>query len=499
MARAVKAKRDKDSWTDFSHFTEHVLDFTNGKHHYEWQQIIAGRAIQEDKKIRVMTADEPSVMAHKIMLEAPRGHAKSTTFSVNFPLWQIAKDHNTRIIIVSASASQSESFVREIQGHMERNEKYIEWAGDLIPDEAQKWTQSEFIVKRTDHKLKDPTVSATSFSGVLLSKRADIIICDDILNANNTRTADQREKMREWFFDVLMPVLEPHGRLIVVGTAWNTEDLYQELLQDSTFDINVVYDAIVDEAKEEVLWPAKWTWDLLMERKESSGTLSFNRAYRNQVHSAEDQIFQAEWIEESRNKNRKLLQTLDYSKWDLGTMTVTGGLDLAISQKAGSDYTASAVIGRNKNGIKIPLWFSRDRLSPSETRSLIVELFERFPMMAQMTVESNAYQASLVRDMADSTDLPIKGYTTGGEKFDEDIGINSLAVEWENGKWILPYSDDSPHTQRMVDFLVDGMLNFPSGHTEDLLMALWFANTAMRDVQYGKKRGRITLGRGKVI
>ncbi len=440
-------------------------------------------------------------MNRKIMLEAPRGHAKSTTFSVNFPLWKIAKDHNVRIVIVSKSASQSESFVREVQGHMERNDEYIEWAGNLVPDQAQKWTQSEFIVKRDNNKLKDPTVSATSVSGVLLSKRADIIICDDILNESITRSATQRERTREWFFDVLMPVLEPNGTLIIVGTAWNQLDLYQELLADVTFDVKIIYDAVVNEKKKEVLWDDKWTWDLLMERKLSSGSLSFNRAYRNMVISAEDQVFQKEWLEDAMSGSRKLVRFVNYASWDLGAMTVTGGMDLAISKKDGSDDSAIAIIGRTKSGVKIPLWLDYGKWSPSEQRKMIVEMFERYPMMKKFTVESNAYQASLVRDMNEMTDLPIAGYGTGGEKFDEDIGINSMAVEFENGKWILPYNDSSEYTRRMVDYLIGGMLGFPGGHTNDLLMALWFANTAMRDITYGKgkSKGKATFAKGNPI
>jgi hypothetical protein len=497
--KLIKQIKDNVSKVDFSLFVEHVLGFENGRHHYEWQQLLANRAVQEGKKMRILRPDEPSVKNKKIMVEAPRGHSKSTTFSVNYPLWKIAVDRNIRIIIVSKSASQAESFVREIQGHIERNIDYQEWAGDLIPDESVKWTQSEFIVKRDNYRLKDPTVSATSVSGVLLSKRADIIICDDILNIGNTRTSDQRDKTREWFFDVLMPVLEPGGQLIVVGTAWNSEDLYQELLKDTTFDVKMVYDAILDEKKGQVLWPDKWTWDLLMERKESSGTLSFNRAYRNKVTSAEDQVFQPEWLEDAKSGNRQLIRHLDYSKWDLGAMTVTGGMDLAISMRDGADDSAIAIIGRTKTGVKIPLWLEMGKWSPADQRKRIVEVFERFPMMAQFTVESNAYQASLQRDMAEMTDLPIKGYGTGGEKFDEDIGINSIAVEFENGKWILPYASDSDYTRRMIDSLVGGMLDFPSGHTADILMALWFANTAMRDITYGKKQGKASFGRGNPI
>ena len=287
--------------------------------------------------------------------------------------------------------------------------------------------------------------------------------------------------------------------LVVHNTAWNVEDLYHETMKQKIYQVRKRYKAITDLDKKKVLWEERWTHEKLMERKQQMGSIAFSKSYQNEAISAEDQIFRPEWLEDAKSYNRKLVRFVNYAKWDLGAMTVTGGLDLAISQKDGSDFTASAVIGRTKTGVKIPLWLSRDKLSPSQTRQLIIELFERYPMMKQLTVENNAYQDALVRDMAEQTDLPIRGYNTGGEKFDEELGINSLAVDFENGKWILPYSEDSEYTQRMVDFLVGGMLNFPSGHTEDLLMALWFSNQAMRDITYGKKKGKATFGKGNPI
>ena len=106
---------------------------------------------------------------------------------------------------------------------------------------------------------KDPTISTTSVEGTILSKRADIIICDDLLNFENTRTPEQRQKIKDWFNLVLLPVLEPKtGRLIVVGTIWQVGDLMEDLLKDPTFDFRKRYQAIIKEPEhgtaQEKLW-----------------------------------------------------------------------------------------------------------------------------------------------------------------------------------------------------------------------------------------------------
>lgn len=419
-----------------------------------------------------------------LMLLAPRSHAKSTVFTVAYPLWEIASNQNVRIVIVSSTASQSESFLREVSTQLERNSTYKQYFGNMKPQNPEKWTDKEIIVNRTATDLKDPTISATSMGGTVLSKRADIIICDDILSKENTRTADQREKVRQWFFEVLLPVLEPNGRLIVIGTAWNTEDLYHQLMEDTSFDVRLRYQAIMNEETKQTMWSERWDYETLMTRKHSMGSLAFSQAYQNVVLSSEDAIFKTEWLKRAkeRGKDRHFLQTLDYAQWDLGSMTIAAGVDLAISQKDGSDYTAIAVIGRTKDGTKIPLYLSRAKYSPAETRAAIIDMYRRFePSIVK--VENNGYQEALRRDLADTTDIPIKAYTTGGEKFDPEIGINSLAVGFENDKWILPYDKEYPSTTRLTDILCDGMLRFPSGHTEDLLMAVWFADTGLRDLK----------------
>lgn len=465
-------------------FTQEILGFENSWHHREWYGLLDGRCYQDKVTGEIRLSPDGTKHDNRwIMLEAPRSHSKTTTFTVNYSLWEIARNRNIRIVIVSNSYTQSTSFLREITSHIERNERLKEVYGKIMPDNPTRWTAADIIVDRSNAKLKDPTVSATSIGGSVLARRADIIISDDILDDSNTRTLEQRKKTEDWFWKVLLPVLEPTGRLVVVGTAWNVEDLYEKLLKSNEFSVRKKYKAIIDEDKKEVMWKSRWSYETLMKLKGAMGSLAFNQAYQNEALSAEDAVFKSEWLQDAKRKGmqRTLINNLDYAKWDMGKLVVTAGVDLAISQKKESDFTAMAVIGQTRDGVKIPLWLSREKLTPAQTKSHIIALSERYnPDL--IIVENNAYQEALRRDLADTTSLPVKGYTTGGEKYDVDIGINSLAVEFENGKWILPYSSSDPYTIQMIDVLVDGLLRFPSGHTEDLVMALWFANTGLRQL-----------------
>lgn len=473
-------------------FAETVFDFDNGEHHHEWYGILMN-------KLRTPEGgdwDTPLVPApenwvnERIGVMAPRNHAKSTCFTVVYPLWKIGNNPDVRILIVSNSSMQAQSFLREIKDKISKSQTYRKVFGDLFPPDmkspGEKWTDAEIIVRRkATHK--DPTVSAMGAGGSILSKRADIIICDDILNLDNTRTVDQRAKIKQWYNEVLIPVLEPDGIMINVGTAWSLEDLLHDQLRNKRYDVRRRYKALLPDNS--VLWPQRWPYPKLMDLKTEVGSIAFNKSYQNEAMSAEDSVFKPQWIEAAKRygKDRYMQYKLDYSNWDLGKMAIAIGVDLAISKKETSDNTAFAVIGQTKLGAKIPLWLEQGKFSFGETQKKIIELAGRYNPDI-IVVENNGYQEALRRDMAENTSLPIVGYSTGGEKYDENIGVQSIAVEFENEKWIFPYTDDegAEYNREMIDRLSEGMLNFGSGHTADILMATWFANGGLRRLNFGE-------------
>lgn len=235
-----------------------------------------------------------------------------------------------------------------------------------------------------------------------------------------------------------------------------------------------------------VLWDGERDLDWLMQKKKSAGSVSFYKSYQNEIVSGEDAIFQKEDLEKATDRGKliKLVDKYEPHSWKFGQNIRTQGVDLAISEKETADYTVDITIAGLSNGDRVLLNIERGHLSPAETRRLIVNQYKAFDPV-QVKVESVAYQASLVKDMKDFTNVPIKAYNTGGEKFDQFIGINSLATEFENGKWIIPYDKSDDRTMRLVNILLDEMLKFGpnGGHTGDCLMALWFANTALREME----------------
>jgi len=462
-----------------------------------------------------------------IVTLSPRDSAKSTAFSVIYPLWEMIRNPSIRIIIVSATATQAQSFLRQITDIIENHVGFRKIFGNLKPGIPDTWKDSEIIINRPHlnaqgQSEKDPTISATGSGGPIPSKRCDIIVNDDILSKENTRTDDQRRKTKEWYTDVLLPVLVKGGRKIWIATAWNLEDLSFELMQNPMVDVKKTYRSIYREADREdlwleykrlmysdpdhgkemanaffqqnrsemfkgaqVLWPAHKNYKDLYDIRIARGSRAFSLSYQNEAANDEYCPFKSQWIESSKDTQRQLLSSYNPTWGNLGSAVIAQGVDLAISEKELANETIDLTLAKTDDGRYILLNIKSGKLSPGETRSMVSDEIDAFHPDT-VIVESNAYQASFTRDMQETRhgDI-IRGFQTTGEKFDPFIGVNSIAVAMENGKLVLPYDRQDARTMEEVQKLIDDMMRFPSGHTGDRLMALYFAFTGIRYLEEG--------------
>jgi len=131
--------------------------------------------------------------------------------------------------------------------------------------------------------------------GPITGGRSDLIVCDDIIDEENIRTRLQLEKVDTWFNKILIPTLYPWGGIIVIGTRWSYADIYAQLLEKWPHDIK---QAVINEKKQEVLWPEYWSYERLKERHNEIGSIFFNCQYQNDPTGMEGSLLKAEWLHE---------------------------------------------------------------------------------------------------------------------------------------------------------------------------------------------------------
>jgi hypothetical protein len=129
---------------------------------------------------------------------------------------------------------QGLAFARQLDQIIAGNERYIKIFGKLKPEKPEKWDAKEKIVARDAPPggLKDPTISVVGLGSAVPSKRADVIICDDLVTGENAYSPALRKSVSSFVKQSLMPILVPGGRTIVVGSRWDPRDLYAELASD---------------------------------------------------------------------------------------------------------------------------------------------------------------------------------------------------------------------------------------------------------------------------
>jgi hypothetical protein len=533
---------------DLTSFVDEAFGHThknpNNWHHQLFYEILENKIIQGSDGL-LYRADRHGLGRENknILALAPRFHAKSQCFTVHYPIWEMYRNPNKRIMIVSANQEIATSFVRQIVNHLENNHVMIDKYGSLQPQpgDQKKWGEKAFIVERTSFD-KDPSVAGIGIGGKIISKRADIIILDDIIDMDTARTPAMRQKTLDWFENVLLPVLEDNGRIVVAGTTWYKDDLYDYLFKHPSFDVKLKLKALIyhpNYIREDanvvrhlpynlidfplaldagtifspeimfhyklntvleggVLWQEKWDFDKLMEKKAGMSPGAFMRQYLNEPTSADERLFSERSINDTLQLGNKksLVSTWDNSSdgvshhFGYGNLVIAVGVDLAISKKKTADKSAIAVWGLDDRRRRILLWLESGRWSPDETKQRVLDINERFNPV-KIVVENVAYQDMIRQDLAND-DVPVEGFrTTANKKYHEETGIAQISMLMEQGKVLIPNSKTDAETIRMVkEFAYDLAVYTYDSHAPDMLMASWFAFDALSDFDKKMKTNR---------
>ncbi|MFC1538719.1 terminase large subunit domain-containing protein [Candidatus Latescibacterota bacterium] len=413
----------------------------------------------------------------RISILAPRGHAKSTWLSVIYPIWKIVNNRDIKIIIVSDTADQAETYFRNIKDELEANERLYEDFGDFYEGpKSNVWKANDITVSGA-LRSKEPTIVCCGTGKRIVGRRADIIIVDDPLNDENTENEKQRKKTLRWFRKTLTPIVNPDtGRIIVIGTRKHPDDLHRELGKNPRYK-QYVFRAL-DNENNTVLWPERWPKQRLLREKDEIGSIVFAQEYQNEPISEENSYFRREWIEKCYSRGSH------FQNYYFGNKSVFTGWDLSLvtnrirAEEKDSDYTVGITIELGDDGTRTILDIYRVRgITPSQIINVITSKAARFnPTL--ITIENNLFQCLYEQQLISTTDLPIVGHTTGREKMDVFKGVPSLSVLFENGKYQLPRGDKQ--SVELTDILTNELIGLGIETHDDTVMALWIAECGIR-------------------
>lgn len=436
-------------------YGEYVFGYRPAEHHREMIEIMLDA---------VAKAGTPE--ATNLIIEEPRGHAKTTWGDTIFLCWLIAQFPHLRVGLLSKKDELAFDFSKAIRWTYENNPRHREIFGDCVS--MAKWTDKEWYHKDSPWQgQKDMTLFAAGAGSAIVSKRFDIILADDILDAENTRSPEQRAAVEEWWQKTVRPCLTPNGIIIMLGTRWAVEDLYEKLATDDEDGTPSEFKLVLRQAMNTdpetgemtALWPDVWPLERLAKELRAMGAAWFSCAYQNDVSGlAKGNVFQ--------KANFQYYEKFDPDK----SYTIRMGVDLASSEKQSADFTARLTTAEDDDGNFYVMAAYKDRRA-TDHEMFIRDGWAAHQDMALVLTETNQFQSTLVqRVMKDYPRIPIEGRRSDVDKVTR---ARAVAARYENHKVF--------HHKSLKDgeFEME-LLQFPKGH-DDMVDALGFSMDLVGD------------------
>jgi len=472
---------------NLTYFITSVMpDFQLSWHHLEWGDLVHRH--------------------NKLCIEAARDHGKSFYFSNAYAAWQLyryAKPKNTifsarptksnsnRGYLFSFSLQQSVDLMEILKGTIESNNILKD---RLFPDTRTSgaWASTNIVCKN------GARLTCKGFGSSVRGAHPYWIVVDDGLKDNVIYSSLQRQKSIDYFHSVIMNMLVPGGQIIVVGTPFHAADLYGDLKSKSCFNTKnkkgwfvIEYPAIFPDGR--ILWPQRWSFNDLMDKKTTQGNIIFSRENLCRPITNEASIFPLKVLERSllRMENYVLVRNRD--DFPMKFTKVVVGCDFAISANVGSDYTVFSVWGvDDSNGERWLIGFYRDRGKTfHEQMQMLKGINVRF-RPDTMVMEQNTFQQIFVQE-SDKQGLPVVGHTTGIDKYDLKTGWPGLAIDFERGKIHIPIGDKNSENVKDLIFGDLGSVAFTDhglesvGEHDDISSSFWLAKLAANLITTGFK------------
>lgn len=350
------------------------------------------------------------------LILAPRDHGKSLVMTVAWTLWRLVNNPNLKIIIAGNSAGVAQGFLAAIKSHIEKNAVFKTLYGDL---RGELWNKDQIMIKtRTLYGHKEPTITAVGAYGSIVSGHYDILLGEDLVDFENSRTQGQRDKLWDWFMTVLYPTIETsevnedkEGEMHFLGTRYHYDDMYGRFLGEiekyapgMLRNESMVMSALQGSDKEGwyALWPERKSAKRLLQIKADVGSVIFALQYQNNASMTKGSVFMPYHFG----------QTWEYLPEGI---ICIGGYDLAVSQKTTADYFAECVLYMDKKKNLYVDRIFRGRMTAPKQYEMIKSSHIKYKF-TKTGVESVAYQEALAQWLRENTDVPVRSVKRSTDK-----------------------------------------------------------------------------------
>lgn len=418
---------------------------------------------------------------NRLTVSQPPRTAKSSLITLSFPFWLILMDPKLNILIVNYSQGLADDFGIILRQLFIDNADLLAYYDIYLSDKEH--SRTKFRFENSKGELLG-SVKLTGVGGPITGRDVDICICDDLIKGFSDCTPTLLNKLYEWFKNILIPRLEPHSKLFILGTRWHTQDVIGRLMEDQPDKYQfITLKALKDDGS--CIWDNRYTKEFFEERRKEVGDRVFEAQYQGQPLDETGDFFNLDNIifEESFDYNNPLI-TGRVRSWDFAYSAEEPGKD--------NDYTASCKMYRVQNDLyyvtNVTMERYGDDLLPVVKRTAKHDT-ANFKILMETGTKGGA-----AKELYNQYKKNFTGYMTEqsepiGSKVDRAQALKQAILEGRI-RFIL-----NPEQREL---LLEQLKGFPLAKHDDLIDALsyaiiYFTKYGASEIRTGQKRTRRRL------
>lgn len=371
---------------------------------------------------------------------APRGYAKSTIKALIKLVHDVCYKKEKFIVIISANEALAIGKLKDVRREFLNNELLLDFFN--ISFERKNPGETAFTVFCDKHPVSFLAVGAgTEVRGLRVGEaRPTKIVLDDVEDTEEVQNSEIRQKVRDWYFEVVRQLGSNDTNIEIVGTVLHQDSLLKNLQVNPAYSTRL-YKAVITWAENQklwdqwtkiytnidndqraieadsffaqhriemlkgsqVLWPEKEPYDYLIKEMIEVGRKSFMKEKQNDPISDEECLFDELWwyYEDESRGGFVIEKTGAFVPYDDIVETI-GTIDPATgdSKKDASRIDFSCIPG-GKIDTKGRLFVHRDWTKRAKPTQFIKEIFHMHEELKfdRFAVEMNLYRNLLMENI----------------------------------------------------------------------------------------------------
>lgn len=402
-----------------------------------------------------------------LLLLLPRGTFKSSVVTIGETIQLLLNEPNGRVLIDSETFSKAKTFLAEIKGHLEDNEKLREvfkTIHGVYPDENKKnssirWTDTMVDLACRTRKTKEPSIMVSGIDKSINGMHYDLIIGDDLHSEKNVTNKEQILNVIE-HYKLLFSLLDPGKPLIIIGTRWHMLDLYQHIIDNEQEDFNILKKSAYNPDGS-LFFPEVLNEKELDKIRRKQGTSIFSKQYLNEPVSDENATFKKEQFAYMPWEQAKLIPINWYLLCDPSYSDPRG-------TSVYSDFAAFAVVGMDYQRKLYIRYLKKAKMTYGD---IINELFRIYTAPEFQELDIKRVQIEVIGTKSLSYELSNEMKNRGTYLPITEIKHQSKTKE-ERIRALAPFYELQHVTHitgipQLADYELE-LIQFPSGRYDDL-------------------------------